>query len=120
MPTPKEMEAIRSYIEIPIVLDVLQSNIKIVEQGFRIPVIFKASLINLQDRASIDLKSIKKFLFNAGIKIIEEQRLKESINIKYLCRGYVREFQMLHGVLQSRIESRISNYLNVDISKIER
>ncbi|WP_145142364.1 hypothetical protein [Paenibacillus sp. Y412MC10] len=119
-PTAEDMELISAFIELPIVLSIIESNIAKVNEGFRMHEVFRANLVNLQSEITNDLRDVRAGMRRRGIKIVEEIRKGDRVGVQYLCRGYLRDFQILHTHLKNKTETRLAGYLKIRVEDIVR
>ena len=119
-PNSYDLSMIKQYLELPMLLSIIESNIITTKNHFRIPQMFSLHLTTLQDRISMDLKNTKVAMSRHGIKVYEECREADRVTCKYLCRGYHGEMSLLWGKVQSDLEVKLANYMNLKTEELSR
>ncbi|MED1916924.1 hypothetical protein [Brevibacillus sp. DP1.3A] len=115
--TEEESQFIKEYILLPIILDILEKDIKTLDSvPLKMPTIYARTLRHVQDLITIDLLGIRKYLRKHGIKVYEQNWTKLGIEARYLCRGYHHQFSMLRGLVKAEVEKKLSEYLNIDLA----
>lgn len=112
---------VKAYLELPVLLDVLELNIKKMKaSNFKLQRLFELQLRTIQNQIIKDQLSVRQKMRKRGIKIIEENRTSDSLSANFQCRGYVESFTLLWGKVKADSEVMLADYLNVDIRDIER
>lgn len=115
--TEKDLTLVKEYILLPIILDVLERDVKVLETAqLKMSVIYVKTLRCIQDKVIADLVLLRKRLRECGIKIYEQHRTQSGIEAEYLCRGYHHTFSMLWGLVKAELEKRLSVYLDIDLT----
>ena len=110
--TEEEAELVKRSIILPIVLDVLAHDIRVL-QGSRAKMnrLYIRQLHALQDRVSLELYHVRRQLRLAGIKVFSQERAKLGLTAEYLCRGYRHSFTMLWGVVRAEVERELDRLM---------
>ncbi|WP_027415928.1 hypothetical protein [Aneurinibacillus terranovensis] len=108
----EESKLVKEYILLPIVLDVLERDIKTIESvPIKMRAIYVRTLRRVQDMVAADLAVLRKGLREHGIKVYEQHRTNIHIQARYICQGYHHNFSMLWGLIKAEVEKRLSLYL---------
>ncbi|MEK5061815.1 hypothetical protein BK126_28270 [Paenibacillus sp. FSL H7-0326] len=117
----EDMALVKAYLELPVLLDVLELNIKkMKEADFKLLHIFELQLKSIQDEIIKQQRSVRQRMKQKGIKIIDEKRTPHSLDCEFLCRGYVDSISMLWGKVKADAEIMLADHLGVDINRIDR
>jgi len=110
--TEEETELVKRSIILPIVLDVLAHDIRVL-QGSRAKMnrLYIRQLHALQDRVSLELFHVRRQLRRAGIKVFRQERARLGLAAEYLCRGYRHSFTMLWGVVRAEVETELGRFM---------
>lgn len=115
LPTGDELMLVKDFILLPILLDVLERDIKLLAvTPLKMPAIYIKSFRNVQDRIIEDLHDVRKKLRKCGFKVYDPQRTETSIEAEYVCRGYCYRFAMLWGLVKAEVEKKLSFYMHVN------
>jgi len=115
--TEEEALLVKRYIVLPLMLDVLERDIKVLETAavrLKMMVVYVSMLRRLQDRITADLMWLRKKMRERGLKVYEQERTKLGVEARYLCRGYHYHFSMLWGLVRAEIEQRLNIYVGQD------
>ncbi|WP_410511682.1 hypothetical protein PaeBR_16630 [Paenibacillus sp. BR2-3] len=114
--TEGDLQLVKEYILLPILLDVLERDIKTLGTvKLKMDVIYVKVLRSAQDLITSDVTMIRKKMRSRGIKVYEQQRTELCIEAHYLCRGYHHRFSMLWGLVKAELHKYLSKYLNTDL-----
>jgi hypothetical protein len=114
--TEEDLRLVKEVILLPILLDVLESDIQtFMTVPLKMDVIYIKTLQLVQDRTMSDLTILRGELRKHGIRIYEQQRTQLGVEAQYLCRGYHHKFSMLWGLVKSEVKVRLSIYMNVNL-----
>jgi hypothetical protein len=112
LPTEEDLEAIKRYVIIPMVLTVLQRDKKVIEDS---ALKTKQPYLSLMDaamkKAHGEIYDTRVSLRSSRIKIYDEKRTENTIEIKYTFRGYQHTASLLWHIIKNDVESMIQHYL---------
>lgn len=115
MPTEENLQAIKRYVMIPMVLTVLQRDKKVIEESM---LKTKGPYLSLMDaamkKAHGEIYDTRVYLRSKGIKIYQEQRTETTVNIKYTVKGYQHEASLPWHIIKNEVESMMQRYLGVN------
>lgn len=118
MQTTDEPSLVKSYVLLPILLDVLERDIATLTiVGLKLPAVYVACLQSVQDEIMVELTKLRQQMRQRGIKVYEQKRTKQALEVHYLCRGYHHHFSMLWTVVKPEIERRLSSLMHVDLGR---
>ncbi|MUT66000.1 hypothetical protein [Paenibacillus sp. NEAU-GSW1] len=113
LPTKEELELIRDYVLLPIMLDVVKSDRDKMKYEFLSlkELYLKAddALLNILMK---DLFAVKQELKRLGIKVEEIDRTPTALNYKFWYKGYEDHFSLMRMVVKSEISVRLGRYIN--------
>jgi hypothetical protein len=113
--TEDELLLVKEYVLLPIILDVLERDIKLFSvMPFKMSVVYMKSLRSVQDEIFKDMYRLRKELGKHGIKVYEQRRTKLGIEAEYLCKGYRHTFSMLWSLVKAEVEKKLMFYMHVD------
>ncbi|MBM6998448.1 hypothetical protein D3C76_64320 [compost metagenome] len=116
--TQEEAEIIKQYVLLPLLLDALERDRRILASAsLKLPQVYKGLIGLLQNAATADLTQVRQSMREHGLKVFEERRTNLGIEARYLCRGYTYEFSMLWGLVKAELISRLYTYLGMDVTK---
>ncbi|HEY2494899.1 MAG TPA: hypothetical protein VGI33_18570 [Paenibacillus sp.] len=111
--TQTELLLVKKYIELPILLDVLEyDKQQIINSRMSLRNLFSEYLSSVQNQVSKDFYIIKNELISKNIRIIEESRTEDRVIGQYICRGYQQQIEMLWSKVKYDSEVMLSEYLN--------
>jgi hypothetical protein len=109
----EEMQMIKQSLMLPIVLDVLAHDIRVMQgSAAKMNALYVKFLNALQDQVSLELFHVRRQLRQAGIKVFRQERAKQGLEAEYLCRGYEHRFTMLWGVVKAEVEVILGGLMN--------
>ncbi|MGP0585833.1 hypothetical protein [Paenibacillus timonensis] len=116
--TQEEAEIIKQYVLLPLLLDALERDRRILASAsLKLPQVYKGLIGLLQNAATADLTQVRQSMREHGLKVFEERRTNLGIEARYLCRGYTYEFSMLWGLVKAELISRLYTYLGMNVTK---
>ncbi|WP_019533674.1 hypothetical protein [Paenibacillus ginsengihumi] len=114
--TEGDLQLIKEYILLPMLLDVLERDIQALGTvKLKMDVVYVKALRSAQNVITADIALLRKRMRGRGIKVYEQQRTEWGIEARYLCRGYHHSFSMLWGLVKAELSQYLSKYLNVDL-----
>lgn len=114
MATGEELELIKSYILLPMILSAYERDKQIIEDSVRNPEIYTDMISAAMDRATKLLTEIRREFRNRGIKVYEITRDTEGIRADFKCRGYVSNMRMLWSLITAQANERMRVYMSAD------
>ncbi|RSK28374.1 hypothetical protein EJF36_16715 [Bacillus sp. HMF5848] len=109
-----EEQMVKDYIVLSILLTVLDHEIeRLPNMKLKLLPLYIKQLHCIQQQIIKDLTSIKAMLRKIGIKIYEQSRTENGIQVAYVCRGYHHSFEMLWRLLKAEVVIKMSSYLHV-------
>jgi len=116
--TEEEMRMVKQSLILPIVLDVLAHDIRVLQgSAAKMNGLYVKYLNTLQDKASLELFHLRRQLRQQGIKVFRQERAKMGLEAEYLCRGYQHPFMMLWSVVKAEVEETLDILMN-DSSRV--
>ncbi|UVI31870.1 hypothetical protein [Paenibacillus spongiae] len=113
IPSRKEIEAVRDYILLPFMLDIVETNRrKLMSDPLSLRLLFEASCGLLADRIHQDLIKVRKFLKEHEIKVADVGQFEGQMNFKYWVRGYEDSFMLLRELVKAEISKRFGTYIS--------
>ncbi len=114
--TEEELQWIKEFMLLPVLLDVLERDMKLFKtMPLKMPEVYIQILHRVQDQAMIDLVEIRRQLKAHGMRVYDQKRTHLGMNAEYLCRGYHHRFSMLWNVVKAEIEQRLRAYLQMKL-----
>lgn len=112
--TEEDLTLVKDLIMLPIVMSVLELDIKKVNSaGFKVPSVYISMLKTVQYLVTCDMYSTKKRTKELGIKIFDQQSTKMGVEASYLVRGYQHKISMLSSVIKSETQQRLCKYMGI-------
>jgi len=121
MQTTDEPDLVKSYVLLPILMDVLERDIATLAiVSLKLPIVYITCLQRAQNAILAELTTLRGQLRNKGIKVYQQERTKQALEVRYLCRGYHHQFTMLWTVVKPEIERKLSEFMQVDLTQAKR
>ncbi|WP_028562267.1 hypothetical protein [Paenibacillus pinihumi] len=119
--TRQELEMIRDYIVLPLMMDVVERNKRQIQFSTNsLKALYVAAADRLMDMIQKDHVALKKKLKEREIKVWEsEQSSPTSLRHEYKCRGYHEHFHLLHEVAKTQISVQLGQYISKVFKKLE-
>lgn len=111
--TSEELNLIKLYMLLPMILTALERDAAIIEKALKTPEPYLEVIRRAQQAVTNDLRQVRTRFRIAGIKVYDEQRNKQGLRAKYLCRGYHHEFQMLMNYVAAESKELMRKYLGL-------
>jgi hypothetical protein len=116
----EELKLIKSAIMFPIILDVLELDIKLLKDSkLKMQQVYAAQLRMLQGFILEDMKTVKREMGKRGIKILVEGKTPTGYKATYICRGYESELSFLSSWIKSMVTVRMCEMMNVPINSLK-
>lgn len=115
-----ELELVRSAAMLPIVMDVLEYDIKKINAaGLKVPTVHVSHLKRLQDLIMQDIKFVRQEMRVRGLKILEEGKAPNGYKVSFLCRGYKHDFVIGANILKSIVINRLCEMMGLPATSSE-
>lgn len=115
--TPTDMQLVKMYLLLPLVLSAFERDKRIIEQNVKTPGPYVNFIDSAMDRVTIDLKEVRRKFRLLGIKVYEEIRIKNGIDARYLCRGYTHDYKLLWNFIAAECSVLTEKYMGADIKR---
>lgn len=121
MYSDKVHTVVKTYLELPVLLDELELHVKNMQAAdLKLTPVVILYFNELQNRVLKEINETRKIMRTQGIKILQQNRLEDRLEATYLCRGYNWSITLLNQKLQSDIEVKLAELMNVDITQLKR
>ncbi|MCZ8520182.1 MULTISPECIES: hypothetical protein [Paenibacillus] len=112
MPTKEELELIRDYTLLPMMLTIVEKNrIQMELSTVSMKKLYVTALHALMRQIHMDLVLVKKSLRERSIKVYDDEAVDSAIHYRYVCRGYEDRLAMTRDVVRSEISVRLARYV---------
>jgi len=115
--TPTDMQLVKMYLLLPLVLSAFERDKKIIEQNIKTPGPYINFIDTAMDLVTIDLKEVRRKFRLLGLKVYEETRTELGIDAHYLCRGYHHDYKMLWSFIAAECSVLMEKYMGADIKR---
>lgn len=113
LPTQEEMELIREFIILPMLLSIVDKNCREIELStYSLKSLYVKASQLLMTKVHSDLSEVRKKMRLKNIKVFENERIDSAIHYGFVCRGYKDNFAMMRDVARAEISMRISRYVS--------
>ena len=113
VPTQEEIGLIRDYALLPIILSIVESNHRSIENSqYTLRKLYVRAAQVLLDVIHSNLARVRKTLKEHNIKVYEEERIDNMLQFRFNCRGYEDNFTMIKDVVRAEASLRLSNYIS--------
>lgn len=112
--TEEELQLVKSYIMLPMILSAFERDIKKIEAVLKPPWPYVENITFAMDKASKVLSEVRRSMYKCGLKVYEQQKDEHGIQAKYIFRGYHGELVLLNDFLRAECMKRMKAYLGVD------
>lgn len=112
-----DLQYIKMYLLLPMILTAFERDKKIIEQNLKTPGPYVNYINTAMDRVSADLKEVRRKFRTLGIKVYEETRTEIGLDARYLCRGYTHDYKLLWSYIAAECGVLMEKYLGADIKK---
>lgn len=110
----EEQQILHNYILLPLTLRVFERDKKVIWES---PIKTKGPYIKMMEAViqlvEDDLRQTRKGLRKAGVKIYEERKTEDGIQLKYTYKGYHHEGEYLWRILGFEVEKVMERFLGV-------
>lgn len=107
-----ELELLREYILLSIVLSVFERDKKVIEESkLKIKPPYIEAINAAMNRITRQLGVMKNEMYKNGLKVANESRNEIGIDCIFLCRGHSQQFQMVWDFVKAEVEVRMQQYL---------
>lgn len=112
VPTPEEILLVRDYCLLPMMLNVVETNLRSIEHSnYSLRRLYITSTQALLDLVHRDVVALREQLLRHHIRVFDEERVDNMIQFKFVCRGYEDHFTMTSDVARSEIGTRLTHYI---------
>lgn len=119
--TSNDIELVKAITLLPYTLDIIEKNIeKMTVADLKMRPLFVGHFENIQDKITKDIYHVRKGMREKGIKILEESKHKNHLEVDFLCRGYTHNISLLWSKVRNDVEVLLAKYLNVDLNNLSR
>ncbi|EJW13794.1 hypothetical protein PAV_109p00240 (plasmid) [Paenibacillus alvei DSM 29] len=118
--TTEELEMIKSYIIVPMILTAFERDLKVIEQSMKNPGPYQDVIKGAMDRASLLLYEIRREFRKRGIKVFDTRQDNLGVRADYKCRGYEGTLYMLRSLIRAEANVRMRAYMGLDVSNMQR
>ncbi|MFF2481531.1 hypothetical protein [Paenibacillus sp. NPDC058071] len=109
--TEDELESVKKYVLLGVVMRVLDHDIRSIgASAIKLPRLYESMLRGVQDRVLLDQAALRKRFKEKGIKLLEERRGTDGVDVDYVCRGYRHTFRMLWSHVKAESERVLKRY----------
>ncbi|MDO3411889.1 hypothetical protein QWJ34_19155 [Saccharibacillus sp. CPCC 101409] len=106
--TQEEMVLIRTMLELPFVIKVLDADMKRIESS---PLRTRGALIRrfegLREDARHEMRDVRQMLHMRGIKITRQTRTEDRMTAEYICRGRQDRMILMWSRVKCDVEERV-------------
>ncbi|CAH1197661.1 hypothetical protein PAECIP111893_00870 [Paenibacillus plantiphilus] len=114
IPTTEEINLVREYALLPLILSIVETNLRSIENTtYSLRKLYVNAAQALLDLIHTDLVRVRKVLKERNIKVYEEERIDNTIQFRFICRGYEDNFTMIRDVVRAEASVRIAKYIAV-------
>ncbi|OPH53003.1 hypothetical protein BC351_32620 [Paenibacillus ferrarius] len=111
MPTKEELEAIRDFVLLPMLLSIVEKNKQEIERtSYSMRTVFVKAANIIQNLMTNDLQAVRKLLKERNIKVFEDEMIDSNLRYKYICRGYEDKFVLIRDVARAELMKRLGKY----------
>ncbi|MFL1672565.1 hypothetical protein [Paenibacillus dendritiformis] len=119
--TSNDTELVKAITLLPYTLDILEKNIeKMTFADLKMRPLFIRHFEQMQDKITKDVYHVRKLMREKGIKILEERKYKNHLEVDYLCRGYTHNMSLLWSKVRTDVEVLLAKYLEIDLNNLSR
>ncbi|MEC0227050.1 hypothetical protein [Paenibacillus alba] len=111
MPTKEELEAIRDFVLLPMLLSIVEKNKQEIERtSYSMRTIFVKAANIIQNLITNDIQAVRKLLKERNIKVFEDEMIDLNLRYNYICRGYEDKFVLVRDVARAELMRRLGKY----------
>lgn len=105
--TKEEILAMREFIFLPFMLEMLENELRKL-QNDRHPLqrLFIAVNETLTNEIYSEMVSIRKYMKEHNLKVVELDRDSEVLHFRFWCRGYQNDFSIMRFLVKSELATR--------------
>lgn len=114
VPTKEELEMIRDYCLLPIMLAIVENSRKQIEYSVALSIkqLYLAATDALLHRIRRDLTAVKSGLRKHDIKVFEDERQdKNGRYYRFICHGYEDKFSLIRDLIRAEVSIRLGSYI---------
>lgn len=109
--TMDELQLVKQYVLLPIVLSIFQRDKKILQEKVKTPGPYIKLIDEGMDKVTKDLANVRRKMRAGGIKVVHEERGEKAAAVMTVCRGYEQTHNFWWESLKSETEVKMSEYL---------
>ncbi|WP_199909920.1 hypothetical protein [Paenibacillus sp. CAA11] len=119
--TSRELEMIREYILLPVVLSIVEQKRQEVERSAQTlkSLYASAAKIMILDLRK-DIHKLKSSLLEKNIRVVQDSRDEYELNYRYIYRGQTHQISMTRDYLKNAVGIRISQYVSRLIASMQQ
>ncbi len=108
-----EIKLVKDFVLLPVLLDVLQRDLQAIQTvRIRLAPLFARMLRETQPLVFRELAAVKQELRVRGIRVYEQRRTPQRLEVKYKCRGYDHRLHLLWGIVRAELLEKMEYYLS--------
>ncbi|MFF2088879.1 hypothetical protein [Paenibacillus sp. NPDC058174] len=114
VPTKEELEFIRDFVLLPMMLSIVEKNLRDIElSSYTMKPLFIRASFAVVRLIENDLAAVRKELQMRKIQVFQDELESEggAIHYRFVCRGYEDRFSMIREVARAQISIRIAKYI---------
>ncbi|MHA6532362.1 hypothetical protein [Paenibacillus sp. BAC0078] len=112
----KDNMLVKAYIMLPLVVSAFERDAAILSKELRTPAPYIEVLHTAANAATADLRDVRAEMRTRGVKVYEQLRREDGIEVKFVCRGYHERMLLLDHIIATQATSHMRKYLRLDIS----
>jgi len=117
MPQSDEIDAIKTYMFLPLILSAFERDRRIFETLLKSPEPYIDLLTIAADKVTKDLTEVRRLFRERGIKVYEMERGQAWI-ARYMCRGYTGDVTLWEQLAIAEARVLMRKYLGIDTEKL--
>ncbi|MCY9540570.1 hypothetical protein M5X00_23215 [Paenibacillus alvei] len=115
--TAEEIEMIKTFLLMPLILTAFERDAKLIEQSVRSPGPYIDVIDNAMNQATKTLYEIRREFRERGIKVYQVDRDWEGIRAEYKCRGYTSQIRLLRSLISAEASVQMRSLMGLNIDK---
>lgn len=115
--TAEDMYYVKLYLLLPLVLTAFERDKNLATTTFKTPEPYLNTIEHAMRSVEKDLKEVRAYFRQKGIKVYKESRHLKGVHAQYLCRGYHCEMNLLSEMVATECRVLMEKYLGLDIGK---
>ncbi|WP_042160195.1 hypothetical protein [Paenibacillus gorillae] len=114
VPLKEELEFIRDFVLLPMMLDIVEKNRRDIElSSYTMKTLFIRASFAVIKLIENELAAVRKELKMRKIQVFQDELESEggAIHYRFVCRGYEDRFSMIRDAARAEISVRIARYI---------